>query len=120
MKLNDSIREITGSDEELGEWLYWLSVLGEPSLAEPWGWQFDGHHLNVNCFLVGGQMVMTPMFMGSEPVAVDIGRHAGTRVFQEEEGIALNLARTLSAEQRSKVIVSDEVPFRRLHRRFQR
>lgn len=110
MKLNDSIREITGSDEELGEWLYWLSVLGDPSLEEPWGWQFDDHHLNVNCFLVGGQMVMTPMFMGSEPVGVDIGRHAGTRVFQEEEGTALNLARTLSAEQRSKAIVSDEVP----------
>ncbi len=110
MKLNDSIREITGSDEELGEWLYWLSVLGEPSLDEPWGWQFDGHHLNVNCFVLGGQMVMTPMFMGSEPVAVDIGRHAGTRVFQEEEGTALNLASTLSAEQRSKAIVSDEVP----------
>ena len=79
MKLNDSIREITGSDEELGEGLYWLSVLGEPSLDEPWGWQFDGHHLNVNCFLLGGQMVMTPMFMGSEPVAVEIGKHAGTR-----------------------------------------
>ena len=110
MKLNESIREITGSDDELGEWLYWLSVLGEPSLDEPWGWQFDGHHLNVNCFLLGGQMVMTPMFMGSEPVAVDIGKHAGTRVFQAEEGTALDLARTLSAEQRSKAIVSDDVP----------
>ena len=110
MKLNDSIQEITGSDEELGEWLYWLSVLGEPSLDEPWGWQFDGHHLNVNCFLLGGQMVMTPMFMGSEPVAVDIGKHAGTRVFQAEESTALNLARTLSAKQLSKAIVSDEVP----------
>ena len=110
MKLNESIREITGSDDELGEWLYWLSVLGEPSLDEPWGWQFDGHHLNVNCFLLGGQMVMTPMFMGSEPVAVDIGKHARTRVFQAEESTALNLARTLSAEQRSKAIVSEDVP----------
>ena len=110
MKLNESIREITGSDDELGEWLYWLSVLGEPSLDEPWGWQFDGHHLNVNCFLLGGQMVMTPLFMGSEPVAVDIGKHAGTRVFQAEEGTALNLARTLSAEQRSRAIVSNDVP----------
>ena len=110
MKLNESIREITGSDEELGEWLYWLSVLGEPSLDEPWGWQIDGHHLNVNCFLLGGQMVMTPMFMGSEPVAVDVGEHAGTRVFKAEEGTALNLGRTLSAEQRRKAIVSDDVP----------
>ena len=110
MKLNEAIREITGSDEELGEWLYWLSIMGEPSAAEPWGWQFDGHHLNVNCFVLGGQMVMTPMFMGSEPVAVDIGKHAGTRVFAAEEGIALGLARTLDAEQRSKAIIADEVP----------
>lgn len=110
MKLNESIREITGRDEELGEWLYWLSIMGEPSEDGPWGWQFDGHHLNVNCFLLGGQMVMTPMFMGSEPVAVDIGKHAGIRAFQSEEGTALNLARTLSAEQRRKAIVSDDVP----------
>ena len=110
MKLNEAIREITGSDEELGEWLYWLSIMGEPSSDEPWGWQFDGHHLNVNCFVLGGQMVMTPMFMGSEPVAVDIGKHAGTRAFRAEEGTALNLARTLDADQRRKAIVSDEVP----------
>jgi len=110
MKLNESIREITDSDEELGEWLYWLSILGEPSLDEPWGWQIDGHHLNVNCFLLGGQMVMTPMFMGSEPVAVDIGKYAGTRVFEAEESTGLNLARTLSAEQRRKAILSEDVP----------
>ena len=110
MKLNESIREITGSDEELGDWLYCLSILGEPSLDEPWGWQIDGHHLNVNCFLLGGQMVMTPMFMGSEPVAVDIGKYAGTRVFQAEESTGLNLARTLSVEQRRKAILSEDVP----------
>jgi len=110
MKLNESIREITGSDEELGEWLYWMSILGQPSLEEPWGWQIDGHHLNVNCFLLGDQVVMTPMFMGSEPVAIDIGKYAGTRVFQAEESTGLNLARTLSAEQRRKAIVSEDVP----------
>ena len=110
MKLNESIRKITGSDEELGEWLYWISILGQPSLEEPWGWQIDGHHLNVNCFLLGDQVVMTPMFMGSEPVAVDIGKYAGTRVFQAEESTGQNLARTLSAEQRRKAIVSEDVP----------
>ena len=110
MRLNEAIREITGSHEELGEWLYWLSILGDPSLDEPWGWQFDGHHLNVNCFMLGDQMVMAPMFMGSEPVAVDIGKYAGTRVFQAEESVALNLARNLSAEQRRKAIVSGDVP----------
>ncbi len=110
MRLNEAIREITGSDEELGEWLYWLSIMGEPSAEEPWGWQFDGHHLNVNCFVLGSQLVMTPMFMGSEPVAVDIGKHAGTRVFRAEESAAINLAQTFTADQRKKAIISEDVP----------
>jgi len=110
MRLNESIREITGSDEELGEWLYWLSIMGQPSLEHPWGWQIDGHHLIINCFNLGDQLVMTPLFMGSEPVAVDIGKYAGTRVFQAEESTGLNLAQTLSAEQRRKAIISQELP----------
>ncbi|NIO11954.1 MAG: DUF3500 domain-containing protein, partial [Deltaproteobacteria bacterium] len=39
MKLNDTVREMTGSGEEYGEWLYWLSIMGIPSSTEPWGWQ---------------------------------------------------------------------------------
>ncbi len=110
MRLNESIREITGSDEELGEWLYWLSVMGQPSPDQPWGWQIDGHHLIVNCFNLGDQLVMTPMFMGSEPVAVEIGKYAGTRVFQSEEQKGLTLARSLTGEQRRKVVISEELP----------
>jgi len=110
MRLNESIREITCSDEELGEWLYWLSVMGQPSVAEPWGWQIDGHHLIINCFNLGDQLVMTPLFMGSEPVAVDIGKYAGTRVFQEEERFGLCLAQTLSSEQWRKAIISEDLP----------
>jgi hypothetical protein len=110
MKLNESIREITGSDEELGEWLYWLSVMGQPSPEQPWGWQIDGHHLIINCFNLGDQLVMTPLFMGSEPVAVDIGKYAGTRVFQAEERTGLDLAQALSPEQRRKAIISPELP----------
>ena len=110
MRLNESIREITGSDEELGEWLYWLSVMGRPSPDQPWGWQIDGHHLIVNCFNLGDQLVMTPMFMGSEPVAVEIGKYAGTRVFQSEEQQGLTLAQSLSGEQRRKVVISEELP----------
>jgi hypothetical protein len=37
MRLNESILEITGKDDEYGEWLYWLSIMGEPSDTQPWG-----------------------------------------------------------------------------------
>ncbi len=110
MKLNEYIGEITGKFEEYGEWLYWLSVMGTPSSDEPWGWQIDGHHLIVNCFVLNGQIVMTPMFMGSEPVAAETGKYAGTRVFEVEEQDGLAFIRALTAEQRSIAILSRELP----------
>ncbi len=45
--------------------------MGTPSATEPWGWQLDGHHLIINYFVLGDQVVMTPSFFGSEPVIAD-------------------------------------------------
>jgi hypothetical protein len=104
MKLNDALAEITGRYDEYGEWLYWLSIMGRPSREQPWGWQIDGHHLVINCFVLGDQMVMTPSFFGSEPTAVDSGKHAGTRVFEAEDQQGLDFARGLSAAQRAIAI----------------
>jgi hypothetical protein len=110
MRLNETIREITGKGDEYGEWLYWLSIMGTPIDGEPWGWQLDGHHLNLNAFVLNGQLVMSPAFMGSEPVATDEGRYAGTRVFQAEEQHALDLMRDMTAEQQRKAVIGDELP----------
>ena len=110
MRLNDFIGMITGSHTEYGEWVYWLTMMGTPSTDEPWGWQIDGHHLIVNCFVLGDQIVMTPMFMGSEPVAADEGPYAGTRVFQAEERQGLALMRALTPEQRRRTVIATELP----------
>jgi hypothetical protein len=110
MRLNETIREITGRDEEYGEWPYWLSIFGEPSAKEPWGWQIDGHHLILNAFVLGGQAVMTPMFMGSEPVHATSGQYAGTRVFAAEEARGLEFMRALTPEQQSKATIATELP----------
>ncbi len=110
MRLNELVRTLTGSDTEYGEWLYWLSVMGTPSPDTPWGWQLDGHHLIVNCLVLGDQLVMTPMFMGSEPVAATTGPFAGTRVFEAEERQGLTLVRALTPEQRRRTILSSELP----------
>jgi hypothetical protein len=110
MRLNEVIRDITKCDDEYGEWLYWLSLMGRPSADEPWGWQIDGHHLIINCFVLGEQVVMTPLFMGSEPVAADTGPYAGTRVFDAEESAGLTLMHALTAEQQHKTILAKELP----------
>jgi hypothetical protein len=104
MHLNHALGELTGRPAEYGETYYWLSIFGEPSAEQPWGWQIDGHHLNVNCFALGDQLVMSPTFFGSEPTAVDSGKYAGTRVFVDEEHDGLEFARGLTADQRRAAI----------------
>ena len=110
MRLNEHAFEISGKPDEYNEWYYWVSIFGTPSPNEPWGWQIDGHHLNVNCFVLGDQLVMTPTFMGSEPVLARFGKYSGTRVFaaEEEQGHALMSA--LSAEARQQATIGTELP----------
>ena len=105
MRLNHTLGELTGNFEEYGEGLYWITIMGTPSVDEPWGWQLDGHHLNVNYFVLGDQVVMTPTFMGSEPVRATSGRYAGTVVMQAEQDRGLAMIRSLDAVQRAKAVV---------------
>jgi hypothetical protein len=110
MKLNEHIREITGRDAEYSEWYYWMSIFGTPSAIAPWGWQIDGHHLIVNCFVLGDQLVMTPTFMGSEPVTAEFGKYAGTRVFHAEEANGFALMRALTPAQQQQARIGMELP----------
>jgi hypothetical protein len=101
MKLNGYLAELRNNFEEYGEWLYNLTVMGEPSETQPWGWQLDGHHLIINYFVLGDQVVMTPAFMGSEPVTADKGQYAGTAILQDEQNKGLAFMRSLSTEQQT-------------------
>jgi len=108
MRLNHTIAEIVGNFDEYGEHLYFFTVMGEPSADEPWGWQLDGHHLVINYFVVGDQVVMTPVFMGSEPVTADGGKYAGTTIMQPEQDEAFAFMQSLSSEQREDAILAAE------------
>jgi Protein of unknown function (DUF3500) len=108
MRLNETVMEMTGRLAEYGEDLYWMSIMGKPSATEPWGWQIDGHHLIINYFVLGEQVVMTPTFLGSEPVHAKSGRYAGTRVFKADEDQGLAVVRALSETQRAKAIIAPE------------
>lgn len=110
MRLNEHILELTGLPDEYGEWHYFVSIFGEPSSEKPWGWQIDGHHLIINCFVLGDQMVMTPTFYGSEPVYAESGIYKGTRVLEEEESRGYELMKSLGPSQRNAATISDELP----------
>jgi Protein of unknown function (DUF3500) len=109
MRLNHTVGEITGSWSEYGEWVYFISVFGRPAEREPWGWQIDGHHLIVNCFVLGDQIVVTPMFMGTEPVVAETGIYKGTSVLQPEQNEGLALIHALRPERHSKAILYDSI-----------
>ena len=106
MKLNRFLGDIVGGPAVMGEWSYIFCLFGKPSTTEPWGWQFFGHHLVLNCFVLGEQMVLTPAFWGAEPSYADHGPFKGIRMFQDEERAGLKLMRSFSAEQQKRAIVA--------------
>jgi hypothetical protein len=105
MRLNGYIAEVLKNFDEYGEYLYHLTVMGTPSATDPWGWQLDGHHLVINYFVLGDQVVMTPTFIGSEPVSAATGQYAGTTVLQEEQDKGLAFMRSLSADQQRRATI---------------
>jgi Protein of unknown function (DUF3500) len=108
MRLNETIAEMTKRFEEYGEGLYNVTVMGEPSATSPWGWQLDGHHLIINYFVLRDQVVMTPTFMGSEPIRAEAGKYAGTVVLQPEQDKGLAFMQALTPEQQKKATLQPE------------
>ena len=106
MRLNETLAELAEDHEFLGEWLYFLTIMGKPSTTEPWGWQLDGHHAIINYFVLGDQVVMTPHFLGSEPVRATSGKYKGLVILQQEQNDGLEMLRTLPDAQRQKAILS--------------
>lgn len=106
MKLNGTLAELCNNFDEYGEWLYWITIMGEPSETKPWGWQIDGHHLIINYFVLGDQVVMSPVFTGSEPVHAVDGKFKGTIVMQGEQDRGVEFMRSLRDAQQKTATLS--------------
>ena len=117
MKLNETIREITGSQHRVQRPALLVQHLGQPSDTEPWGWQVDGHHLIINYFVLGDQVVHVAAVLRlgarASPTA---GKYAGTRVFDAEQDRGLALVQSLDAGAAGQAIVGDEHATPEVHR----
>ena len=102
MRINHFLGELVGAPKVLNQYSYNFCLFGEPSLTEPWGWQYFGHHLCLNCFVVGRSMTISPTFMGAEPNVIDVGPYAGTTVFRDEERVGLQLMQSLTQDQKDR------------------
>lgn len=107
MKTDQTLKELNNGDSRYDEELYFFTVMGEPSATEPWGWQIDGHHLVVNYFVLGDQVVLSPAFMGGEPVRTTTGKHKGNVILQEEQDLGLAFMQSLDAEQQTQATIDD-------------
>jgi hypothetical protein len=109
MRLNAELGQLIGQyHDTLIEWAYWITLFGEPTAEGPWGWQLFGHHVCVSCFILGGQMVLTPTFLGAE--------FESQQIFAEHRGLGLELVNALSSAQRDKAVLypsmrAEDLPF---------
>ncbi|GAB7110403.1 DUF3500 domain-containing protein [Streptomyces phaeofaciens JCM 4814] len=107
MKLNAFLGDYSGGGRDtLTEGAYFFTFMGTPSTTQPWGFQYEGHHVAINYFVLGDQVVMTPTFMGSEPTSAT---YQGEKItlFTKETTAGLTLLRSLTDAQRKKVISSE-------------
>ncbi|MEP3210450.1 MAG: DUF3500 domain-containing protein [Maribacter sp.] len=106
MKTDQTLKELNNGDAAYDEELYFFTLMGTPSSTEPWGWQLDGHHLVINYFVLGDQVVMSPVFMGGEPIITTSGKYNGNTLFQDEQNLGLHFMQSLSKEQQTEAIIS--------------
>ncbi|KAM6514208.1 hypothetical protein FALCPG4_015365 [Fusarium falciforme] len=125
MKVNQFLGEVVDGTKVLNGNSYNFVIFGTPLANEPWGWQLFGHHLCMNCFVVGKQIVISPVFMGAEPNIIDAGPNKGVELFIDQEQTALRLMQSLDPTIQKAVQIysklnGPEFPTWRHHRADQR
>ncbi|HQW96887.1 MAG TPA: DUF3500 domain-containing protein [Saprospiraceae bacterium] len=111
MTMEAYLATLVPDNKFLGGEKYWFTFYGTPSDTEPWGWQIEGHHLVINYFILGDQVVMTPTFMGSEPTLIDSGENKGLRTFAAEENKGLNFYLSLDSLQKKEATIWNKKDF---------
>ena len=102
----ETVRRFTRDPEQ-----YFITVFGEPSASETWGWRLEGHHVSLNVTLVDGEhLAATPHFFGANPAEVRHGPRAGLRVLADEEDLARMLVQSLDADQQGRALIAADAP----------
>jgi len=87
---------------------YAVVIFGDPGDGD-WGWKLAGHHLAVNFTVSGNRVGFTPIFLGSNPMAIESGRYAGRMVLSHEGQRGVDLMQSLSKAQQQTAVIHSEV-----------
>lgn len=95
MRVNHFLGELCNMTKVMNKYSYNFLLFGTPSATKPWGWSLYGHHLCLNVFLKGTQIVISPTFTGAEPNVIDNGDFFGTQLLHVEGDLGLKLMQSL-------------------------
>ena len=104
LKAASSGRETT----MFGRDLFYISILGKPSVKDPWMLQFGGHHLALNITIVGSEGILTPSLTAAQPAKYTVeGRTV--RPLGAENDKAFALINALDPGQQKQAILNYKV-----------
>uniref|UniRef100_Q01U93 DUF3500 domain-containing protein n=1 Tax=Solibacter usitatus (strain Ellin6076) TaxID=234267 RepID=Q01U93_SOLUE len=91
-----------------GRDLFYISILGKPSLKDPWMLQFGGHHLALNLTIVGPEGILTPSLTAAQPAKYTVDGKT-VRPLGAENDKAFALINALDEAQRKQAILNYKV-----------
>jgi hypothetical protein len=99
MRSNGALGELLGGryPDTLTEFCYWLTLFGDVSAGGAWGWQLQGHHVDLHCVFAAGTVSMTPVFLGTE--------YEGDEIFHEHRERAVELMAGLGPAKRDRALL---------------
>ena len=91
-----------------GRDLFYISILGKPSMKDPWMLQFGGHHLALNITIVGPEGILTPSLTAAQPAKYTVDGKT-VRPLGAENDKAFALINALDEPQRKQAILNYKV-----------
>src|SRR5258708_20716322 len=97
-----------GGRSMFGRDLFYISILGKPSVKDPWILQFGGHHLALNITIVGRDGILTPSLTAAQPAKYTVDGKT-VRPLGAENDKAFALVNALDEGQRKQAILNYKV-----------
>jgi hypothetical protein len=104
VEADETLKHNEGNNPMFGGDLYYVSILGTPSLKDPWMVQFGGHHLALNITIASERGVLTPTLTGAQP-ALYTSNGKTVRPLGQESDKALTLLNALDEKQQKQAIL---------------
>lgn len=107
IRLERVLGELTGNLSYRDPEDYAMVMFGDASSGQPVAFRFEGHHLSVSAVVIPGiGIAVTPVFIGANPAKVPTGhKHAGFRLYGEEEDKAFSLIQSLDGAAKEKAVI---------------